>query len=297
MHRVIISGAGGFLGSALTRKMVENGIQVVAISLLFANDFPQSELVTKIEANIETKEDLLRIIPVGDYDAFYHLAWRGVNGPEKADPMIQTENIKLTLASAIAAKELNCKRLLCAGTVAEQAIASLSHLNKVSGGMMYGTSKHCAHLMLETMCKNLDLAFVWMQFSNIYGPNNKTGNLVSYTISELSSDKEALFGPALQPYDFVYVDDLIEAVYRLGFYQINHNCYYIGSGSPRILKEYLGEIGEILNKKRLINIGSRPDDGVKYSFDMFNTEDLVNDIGNYVSHTFDEGIKYTIENY
>jgi nucleoside-diphosphate-sugar epimerase len=55
-----------------------------------------------------------------------------------------------------------------------------------------------------------------MQFSNIYGIGNNTGNLVSYTLGELILNKEANFGPALQPYDFIYVDDLIEAVYRLG---------------------------------------------------------------------------------
>ena len=49
-----------------------------------------------------------------------------------------------------------------------------------------------------------------MQFSNIYGVGNKTGNLVSYTLGELMAGKEATFGPALQPYDFIYVDDLIE---------------------------------------------------------------------------------------
>ena len=43
-----------------------------------------------------------------------------------------------------------------------------------------------------------------MQFSNIYGPDNKTGNLVSYTIDELRNGNEALFGPALQPYDFIF---------------------------------------------------------------------------------------------
>ena len=62
-----------------------------------------------------------------------------------------------------------------------------------------------------------------MQFSNIYGPSNKTGNLVSYTIGELKKGNEASFGPALQPYDFILVDDLIEAVLRLGEKETKRN--------------------------------------------------------------------------
>ena len=75
-----------------------------------------------------------------------------------------------------------------------------------------------------------------MQFSNIYGPRNNTGNLISYTLDQLLSGKEATFGPAQQPYDFIYSDDLIEAAFRLGTMKTERNAYFIGSGSPRLLK-------------------------------------------------------------
>ena len=114
---------------------------------------------------------------------------------------------------------------------------------------------------------------------------------------ELLNNREAKFGPANQPYDFVYVDDLIEAVYRLGINYTSKNIYYIGSGKPRLLKDYLIYIGTILSKENLIKIGEREDDGIKYSFEMFDIKDLIIDIGNYISKSFEESIKYTIENY
>ncbi|MBT9666107.1 NAD(P)-dependent oxidoreductase, partial [Parabacteroides distasonis] len=106
------------------------------------------------------------------------------------------------------------------------------------------------------------------------GVGNKTGNLVSYTLGELMAGKEAAFGPALQPYDFIYVDDLIEAVYRLGFKETNKPFYYIGSGNPRVLKDYLIRIGELV--------------------DMFDNSNLVSTIGEYASIDFDKGIDKTI---
>ena len=133
-----------------------------------------------------------------------------------------------------------------------------------------------------------------MQFSNIYGVGNKTGNLVSYTLGELLAGKEAMFGPALQPYDFIYVDDLIEAVYRLGENDTKKSFYYIGSGSPRILKDYLHRIGELSGCADKVGIGIRPDDGIKYSMDMFCNKDLVDAVGEYMSVHFDEGIIMTI---
>lgn len=298
MKNVIVTGANGFIGSCLISKLIDEDVNVIAIDISFTNSrLPQSDYITKIETSMKNVEELCEIIPEKSYDAFYHLAWAGVNGQEKADPLVQLNNARITMNCAIIAKRINCKKLLCAGTIAERTVESLPNLSSVNGGMMYGTAKYTTRLMLETYCKNIGLDYIWMQFSNIYGPNNKTGNLVSYTIGELIKGNEAIFGPALQPYDFIYIDDLIEAVLRLGKNKTNKNCYFIGSGKPRILKEYLYEIGRIYGKEELIKIGIRPDDGIIYTMDMFDITSLKNDIGNYVSKSFCEGIKYTLDNY
>lgn len=294
MKNVIVTGGNGFIGSSLIKKLVANGIKVVAVDITFQGErLPESELITKIESCVDAS--LVEKLPVEEYDAFYHLAWKGVNGADKANPSVQLANIQMAIDCADICKKLNVKKYLCAGTVAENATFSLPNLEKTSGGMMYGVAKHACHLILEDYCKNIGQQFVWMQFSNIYGVGNKTGNLVSYTLGELMTGNEATFGPALQPYDFIYVDDLIEAVYRLGEKETNKAFYYIGSGSPRQLKEYLLRIGELAGYADKVGIGIRPDDGIKYSMDMFCNDDLVDAIGEYVSTDFDNGINKTIE--
>lgn len=294
MKNVIVTGGNGFIGSSLIKKLVANGIKVVAVDITFQGErLPESELVTKIESCVDAS--LVEKLPAEEYDAFYHLAWKGVNGADKANPSVQLANIQMAIDCADICKKLNVKKYLCAGTVAENATFSLPNLEKTSGGMMYGVAKHACRLILEDYCKNIGQQFVWMQFSNIYGVGNKTGNLVSYTLGELMTGNEATFGPALQPYDFIYVDDLIEAVYRLGEKETNKAFYYIGSGSPRQLKEYLLRIGELAGFADKIGIGIRPDDGIKYSMDMFCNDDLVDAVGEYVSTDFDNGINKTIE--
>ena len=293
MKKVIITGANGFIGSSLIKKMVANNVEVVAVDITFAGDrLPATDLITKIEPGVDAA--LADKIPAGEYDAFYHLAWRGVNGAEKADPTVQLANIQMAVDCANICKKLSVKKYLCAGTVAENATFSLSNLQQTSGGMMYGVAKHACRLIVEDYCKNIGQNFVWMQFSNIYGVGNKTGNLVSYTLGELMAGKEATFSPALQPYDFIYVEDLIEAVYRLGANETKKAFYYIGSGSPRILKNYILRIGELVGYADKVGIGIRPDDGIKYSMDMFCNKDLVEAVGEYVSTDFDNGINKTI---
>lgn len=294
MKNVIVTGGNGFIGSSLIKKLVANGIKVVAVDITFQGErLSDSELITKIESSVDAS--LVEKLPAEEYDAFYHLAWKGVNGADKANPSVQLANIQMAIDCADICKKLNVKKYLCAGTVAENATFSLPNLEKTSGGMMYGVAKHACRLILEDYCKNIGQQFVWMQFSNIYGVGNKTGNLVSYTLGELMTGNEATFGPALQPYDFIYIDDLIEAVYRLGEKETNKAFYYIGSGSPHQLKEYLLRIGELAGYADKVGIGIRPDDGIKYSMDMFCNDDLVDAVGEYVSTDFDNGINKTIE--
>lgn len=295
MKNVIITGANGFIGSSLTNILIEKGINVIAIDISFATQrIPDCDYVKKIEIGLDNVEKLKELIPAGEYDVMYHLAWAGVNGSSKADPIIQLNNIHYGINCVMLCKALGVKKILCAGTIAEQSVHSLSHLRVTNGGMMYGVAKHSAHLMLENYCKNIELPFVWMQFSNIYGVGNKTGNLVSYTLGEILAGKEATFGPANQPYDFIYVDDLLLAIYLLGKNSNSKSSYYIGSGQPRILKEYLFEIGELCGQHDKIKIDIRPDDGIKYKMEMFSIEDIINDIGNYVKTDFNKGVVNTI---
>lgn len=294
MKEVIVTGANGFIGSQLIMKLIDSDVDIVAIDISFLHSrLPESAHITRIESSVD--DSLINKIPMGCYDAFYHLAWRGVNGEEKADPFVQISNIKMAIDCANICKQLNVKKLLCAGTVAENAVYSLSDLSVTTGGMMYGVAKHSCHFMLETYCKNICLPLVWMQFSNIYGVGNKTGNIVSYTLTQLLAGQEATFGPALQPYDFIYVEDLLVAIVRLGNVETSLSTYFIGSGKPRILKDYLARIGEIVGTPNKLCLGIRPDDGIRYSMNMFDTKQLQDTIGDYVSTDFDMGIVKTIK--
>lgn len=295
MRNVIVTGANGFIGSTLIKKLVEDEIKVLAIDVSFTpSRLPVSKQITTVETNITNSDNLVAKVPQGQYDAFYHFAWAGVNGVVKSDPVAQIKNIEIAAICMKVCKQIGCRKFLCAGTIAEQSVNSLPFLETTSGGMMYGIAKHCTHLLLENYSKNIGQPFVWMQLSNIYGPGNMTGNLVSYTLGELFAGNNPCFGPADQPYDFVSVADTIEAIMRLGEIETKKNFYYIGSGKPQLLKDYLLTIGKEMKCPERIRIGERNDDGIKYLWRMFDVDDIKSEIGDYISKTFEEGIRETI---
>lgn len=296
---VVITGANGFIGSHLVKKFLDAGDTVYAIVKDHNEDVSHiSECPNIIYCDLDNLDSVYYELKNVERPVFYHLAWAGVNGSFKADYTTQIMNVKMALDVASFAKKLNSCCFLCAGTIAEKAINSFPFLEKIAGSQMYGVGKVATRYFIEAYCKNVGLPFVWMRFSNIYGPDNKTGNLISYTLSQLQKNEEAVFGPALQPYDFIYVDDLIEAAFRLGRKETHANTdYFIGSGSPRVLRDYLEEVGRLYGKPELIKMGLRADDGIKYTMDMFDTSNTIAEVGDYISKNFTDGIKYTIERF
>lgn len=294
---VIVTGANGFIGSNLIKKLFEKNVNVFAVvqdprmDVSSIRKYCQSVSFCDIQ-NIESIKE--KFFGLKGETVFVHLAWRGVNGADKGVYSYQLDNIRMLCDAAVFAKEIGCSKFVAAGTVAENAVASLQDLSVANKGLFYGTAKYSGHLFLENLCKNIGLPFVWAQFSNIYGPGNKTGNLISYTLTQLNNNAVAEFGPADQPYDFVYLDDLIEALSRIIILKTNRSAYYLGSGEPRVLRDYLLYVGKRLGKESLIGIGKRPSDGIKYSFDMFDIHQLVADVGEYVTTSFEEGIEKTI---
>lgn len=291
---VIITGANGFIGSLLVNRFFKEGYRIAAL-------VKGKENLNKIEGkavilDYGDMENLKQKTGIADHAVFYHFAWQGVNGTEKSSLDIQLDNIRMACKAAEIAGKLNCSKFLCAGSIAERSLESIGRMEKIPSGMMYAAAKQSLRCLLDTYCRQIGINHIWMQFANVYGSDNHTGNIIGYTLERILNGREAVFGPAEQPYDLLYADDLAEAVYRLGISDTHKHFYYIGSGAPRKLKSYLESIGKITGKTGLIKTGVREDDGIEYRMDMFSIDELTEDIGNYVSADFETSLQNTIEN-
>ena len=62
MKNVIVTGANGFIGNSLIKKLIENNVKVVAVDISFAAPrLPETDLITKIEATVYA---LMRHLPI-----------------------------------------------------------------------------------------------------------------------------------------------------------------------------------------------------------------------------------------
>ena len=78
MTKVIVSGANGFVGGALTRELIANGIKVVALDMEgHNNNLPESDLVEFYPFSLDNAEELQERLEDRDFATFYHFAWAG----------------------------------------------------------------------------------------------------------------------------------------------------------------------------------------------------------------------------
>jgi nucleoside-diphosphate-sugar epimerase len=297
VRKAIVTGANGFVGYWLVSELVKHDVTVLAV-VKDENEnismFDGMSRVQVIYCELSNIAKLSKEVQIDVYDVFYHLAWISAGGSGRANYDIQLSNAKFTCDAAIVAKELGCKKFLAAGTITEKIASEILVSPVKAENLIYGICKHTTHCLLDIICQKINLPYIWMQFSNLYGPYSINGNIVGNAIDKLSKDENATFGSAMQPYDLLYIEDLVCAAYLLGIKETKSTCYYIGSGSPCLLKEYLIRLGEACKKPGLIKIGARADDGLKFDLKWFDTRSLQSDTGFSVQFTFEEGLQKTI---
>lgn len=298
MKSSVVTGANGFVGYWLIRELSKHGVKVTAVikdeneNISMLSEFDNVDIVY---CDLSQLKSLPNKIGNKEYDTFYHLAWIAAGGAGRADYALQLKNVQYACDAVGVAKQLGCRKILFAGTVTEKIAENILNLSGKAVNNIYGICKHTTHCLVDVESKKQDIDYVWMQFSNLYGPYSINGNIVGYTIKELLQGHEATFGPANQIYDLLYIEDLVYAAYLLGESETKHHSYYIGSGQLRILSDYLNEIGAICGKKELVKIGARPDDGTRYEESWFDITPLTEDTGYVPQVTFEKGVRETIE--
>ena len=81
MKKVIVTGANGFVGSALVKELVKNDVEVLAMDMPGCNgNLPVCDKVKFLPLALDNISTLKDLINDRDFDCFYHFAWAGSAG-------------------------------------------------------------------------------------------------------------------------------------------------------------------------------------------------------------------------
>ena len=297
MRNVIVTGANGFIGKTLVKSLLEKGFHIVALDIRFDDDLKNDPRIVCVNVLNKTLSELEKDIPKIDYLCFFHLAWAGTSGPVRADYVMQLNNVKLTCDYVRLCKDIRCNRVIYASSINEMETYEYLQSDDIepSGGYIYGSGKLAAHLMGETVAKINGIEFIPVIITNIYGVGEKSARMIYTSINKLIHKEHCSFTAGYQTYDFIYLTDAINSIIAVAEKGKSFNRYYIGSGEPKPLREFLLEMRDIVDPKAEIGLGDIPFKGVDISYDQFDLKKVQRDTGYVNQVSFSEGIKMTAE--
>lgn len=297
MKNVIVTGASGFIGTTLVNELLNRKYNIVAIDRRFTDDFLNNPNITCVDATNKNVFDLKDEIPAGEYDCFFHLAWAATSGPGRADYVVQLDNVKMACDYVKLCSEIGCKRVVYASSINEMETYEYLQSDDIepAGGYIYGTGKLAAHLMGETVAKLNGVEFIPVIITNIYGVGERSARMIYTSLVRLINGERASFTAGYQTYDFIYITDAINSIVEVAEKGKAFNRYYIGSGEPKPLREYLLEMRDIVAPGVELGLGDFEFKGIDISYDQFDLKKVERDTGYKNQVPFVQGIKMTAD--
>ena len=296
MKKALVTGANGFVGSALVRELLKNGVEVVALDRDGCNN--NIPIDAKFVAHeLSESSNLSQIIVDRDIDVFYHFAWAGSAGPGRADVSLQLNNAKWTVDCLRAAKELGCKKFVCAGSIMEHETISAAYKqdNKPGLGYIYGSGKLVAHTICSSVAVDIGIDLVWAKITNAYGVGELSPRFINTTIRKIIHDEPLEFTSGTKNYDFVYIDDVARDFYLIGENGKAFRHYMIGSSNAKPLREFVLEMQKSLAPEKEFKFGDVPFTGVSLALEDYDCSLTEEDTGFKAEISFSEGVRRTME--
>lgn len=251
--KVLITGAGGFVGSHLTERLVEFGANVKAfIRYNSRNDWGMLELLPKEKlSQIEVLMGDLRDADAvrhatADVDIIFHLGaliaipYSYVNPRE----VVET-NVLGALNILTAAKENGVEKIVHTSTSEVYGTARYVPIDEehpLQGQSPYSASKISADKIAESFYRSFDLPVAIIRPFNTYGPRQSARAVIPTMITQALS-KEKIFLGSLHPTrDYTYVKDVVEA-----FIKVAESPNSIGE-VINIGSNFEISIGDLINK-------------------------------------------------
>ena len=265
----LITGGSGFLGSHLSKKLIENGEEVICLDNFFTGTKNNiNELIRN--PNFELiRHDVTHPINI-EVDKIWHLACPASPVHYQYNPIKTTKTSFMGTYNMLGlAKRVGAKLLLASTSevygdpeVSPQIESYKGSVNTTGIRSCYDEGKRVA----ETLCSDyqrihgVDVRI--MRIFNTYGPNMRSddGRVISnFIVQALKNEKLTIYGDGSQTRSFCYVDDLINGMSLLMESNFRKPIN-IGNPIEYTIKELAFLIKDLINPKLEIIYKDLPQD-------------------------------------
>ena len=314
MRTYFITGGAGFIGSSLSKKLLEQGNRVITIDNFcdFYNpklkennvrEFEGNENYKIYRADIRNRQAINEIFEENKIDIVMHLAAMAGVRPSIENPVLYQEvncmgtqnileemkahDIKNLVMASLSSVYGNCKEVpFREDMVVDYAISP------------YAATKKANEVMTHVYHKLFNMNVMMLRFFTVYGPKQRPDLAINkFTRLMLNDEEIPMFGDGTTSRDYTYIDDIVDGIIKSCEYAMNHENVYeilnIGNSSPVSLKEMIQTIGRALGKEpKIKQLPMQPGDVDRTFADITKAKKLIN---YEPKTTFEEGIRKFVE--
>lgn len=264
----LVTGATGFIGSVLARRIAAGGARVVcpvraeSARMARLDGIPGVDVVALACFGVaELRPVFARVRP----DVVVHLAAYGV-APVECDPEAMLDgNAGLTARLLIAAGAAPPRRFVHAGSCSEYAPAQAPHriaeTHPLAPASLYGAAKAGAYLVGTALAAQLGIPFVTARLFGVYGAGEAPHRLIPHIAWHLRHGRTPELTPGGQARDLTHVDDVVEALMVAATAERLEagRAYNVCSGEPVLVRDVAAATARLLGCPGAdLGLGRRP---------------------------------------
>lgn len=220
--KILVTGGYGFIGSHVVEKFHDEGHEIVIIDNLSTGkkeniNTPHKPYIVNV-ASRECED----IFEKEKFDIVVHLAAQVDVRTSIEDPFLDTESNILGLVNMLnLSKKYGVSKLIFASSAAVYGDHNALPLREdvvCSPINPYGINKLLGEYYCMQWSRLYDLDTLIFRFSNVYGPRQnevgESGVITTFIQKALNQKQITVYGDGTQTRDFIFVDDLTEAIFR-----------------------------------------------------------------------------------
>lgn len=260
-QRVLVTGAGGFIGSHVARVLVERGRDVAVIVRPGSSLWRLADVVdrlTVIPGDLAAAASLRPALEAWRPDACLHLAWYAEPGKYLAS----RENITALEGSLHLLDELirvECSQVVMTGTCAEYDTdrGFLQEDGPLRPDSLYAATKHSLHMIAGQIAADAGVEVTWARVFFAHGPYEDERRLVPALIRALLRGEPFPATAGEQVRDYLHVADVASAICALAEQRLS-GPVNICSGVPVTMRQVMETAADITGNGHLIQFGALP---------------------------------------
>lgn len=262
MKRVIVTGATGFVGRNLIKKLLSLDYYVYAITRpnsLNKSKLNDAENMKVIELDLNEIDKLLDYINT-DCDIFCHLAWDGTRGGDRDNRVLQHSNYLNSLKTVEVAKKLNCKRYLTSGSQAEYGICNtkINEDTECKPLTEYGKRKYQFFNKASLLLDSYGISFKEARIFSLYGAGDNEATMICSVLNKMINNISIDLSPCSHSWNYLYIDDAIGGIVKLIESDCPNGSYNFGGDETMKLRNFVEIMQKVTKSKSSINYGAIP---------------------------------------